>query len=310
MRPIERQRWAGRLRTLLARPAITRGVFGPLRSVVRLLPHRVLRRIPIVGVITVRVPGTATQVQLYSDGKDAIGNFVFWNGVEGWEPETVRTLCLLAPRCSAFLDVGANVGYHALLVAAASPRTTVHAFEPVSTVFGRLTRNAEGNAFHNIELHELGLSNVPGQVTIHTPKQTGVLPLQASLLAYPGYEGIEEQNVDVTTVDPFVAERHISRVDLMKIDVEGAEHLVLAGAESTLERDRPLVVCEVLPHQPGVALVDEILQRHGYEFFSLTTSGLEGMPGLKSHPEGKGLNYLCAHPDRLKKDFPQAAKQV
>lgn len=302
--PARRQRWAGLLRTSLARPVITRRVFSPLRPVVRSLPQRVLRRIPIVGVITVRVPGTSAEIQLYSDGEDAIGNFVFWNGIEGWEPETVRTLCLVAPKCSTFLDVGANVGYFALLVAAVSPATTVHAFEPVSSIFKRLVSNVELNALDNIAPHERGLSNVPGRVTIHIPNQIGVLPLQASLLPYPEHEGIEEQDVDVTTVDAFVEERRISRVDLMKIDVEGAEHLVIAGAESTLGRDRPLVVCEVLPNQPGVGQVDETLRRHGYEFFSLTTSGLERMPGLKPHPEGRVVNYLCAHPDRLQEALP------
>jgi len=310
MTPSPRQRWARRLKGSLARPVITRYVFSPLRAIGARLPQHLLRRLPVVGVFTVPVPGASAGIRLYSDGEDAISNLIFWMGVDGWEPETVKALALIAPRCSTFLDVGANIGYHALVVARVSSHTTVHAFEPVPSVFGRLTRNVDLNALDNIVLHERGLSDVHGRVTIHIPRQTSVLPLQASLLPYPGYEGIEEQDVDVTTVDSFVEERRIPRVDLMKIDVERAEHLVIAGAESTLRRDRPLIVCEVLPDQPSVAQVDETLRRHGYDFFSLTTSRLEQMSALHAHPDGKVVNYLCAHPDRLKELFPQAENMV
>ncbi|MGI9119202.1 MAG: FkbM family methyltransferase [Acidimicrobiales bacterium] len=247
---------------------------------------------------------------MHSDGNDAIANLVFWKGFEGWEPETAKTLAMIASQCSTFFDVGANIGYHALVVAAVSPSTTVHAFEPVSAIFDRLGKNVQLNKFDSILLYKCGLSNAPGRAKIHIPRQGGLLSLQASLLPYSGYEGIEEQDVEVTTVDTVVEECGIPHVDLMKIDVEGAEHLVIAGAESTLRRDRPLVICEVLPAQPGVVQVQEALLHHGYEFFLLTTSGLESMPGLTPHPKGTVRNYLCAHPDRLKEFFGQASSTV
>lgn len=285
-------------------------MFTALRPLARSLPQRVLGRLPIVGVVTVRLPGTSARIRLDSDGTDPISNLVFWNGVEGWEPETVKILAVVAPQCSTFLDIGAHVGYHSLLVAAVSPSTSVHAFEPVSSIFHRLSSNVQLNGLRNVVVHERGLSNAPGRVKMHIPTQQGVLPLQASLLPYPGYDGIDEQDVEVTTVDSVVEQHRIPRVDLMKIDVEGAEYLVIAGAESTLRRDRPLVVCEVLPDQAGVVQVEETLQRHGYEFFSLNGPGLERSPRLAPHPEGKVLNYLCAHPDRLKETFGQAWNKV
>lgn len=294
-----RQRWARRIKTSLAHPAVTKLVFSPLRPLARVLPQRVLRRLPIVGVVTVDIPGTSASIRLHSDGKDSISNLVFWNGVEGWEPETVKTLAMLAPHCSTFLDIGANVGYHTLLVAALNPDITVHAFEPVSRIFKLLARNVQLNGFDNVVLHRRGLSNAPGGATIHVPRQHGMLPLQASLLAYPGHDDIDEEAVEVSTVDSVVDECGVPRVDLMKIDVEGAEHLVIAGAESTLRQDRPLVICEVLPDQPGVVQVEGAFRRQGYEFFALTASGLQNTPGLASDPTGKVLNYLCAPPDRL-----------
>jgi FkbM family methyltransferase len=261
-------------------------------------------------VVTVRIPGTPVRIRLHSDGDDAIANLTYWKGIEGWEPETAKTLAMVAPRCSTVFDIGANTGYHSLLVAAVSSSTTVHAFEPVSPVFDQLARNVKLNRLGNIVLHEQALSDVSGRVRIHIPRQHGVLPLQASLLPYVGHDGIEEQDIEVTTVDSVVEEHHIPRVDLLKLDVEGAEHLVIAGAGSTLRRDRPLVICEVLSDTPGVAEVQEALRHHDYSFFLFTKFGLERTMALKPHPQGRALNYLCAHPDRLEEAFGRAPIMV
>ena len=79
--------------------------------------------------------------------------------------------------------------------------------------------------------------------------------------------------VDVTTGDKFVAENDLPRVDLLKIDTESTEPQVLAGMLKTIERDRPQIICEVLPDLTETR-IEELLSPLGYSFYRITDRGL------------------------------------
>jgi FkbM family methyltransferase len=131
------------------------------------------------------------------------------------------------------IDVGANLGdwFHAALQL--WPNCRVHAFEVSPETYKLLeagTRSLANRA--RVELHSVGLSNQPGMQTMYYfpdhPQLTCDIPRHESYKAVPF-------QTNLTTLDAFCREQKIETIDFLKIDVEGAEHLVLKGARGLLE---------------------------------------------------------------------------
>lgn len=156
------------------------------------------------------------------------------------------------------VDIGASYGtYTVPLARLASPGGWVHAFEPRSRSRAVLAGAVAGLTRGNVTVHPVALADHDGVETIVTPRRRWLLPVPGrTFLKGPlgdGYYddfagefgGASERAIDVRTLDGFVRDGRIARVDLVKIDVEGAELRVCRGAEETLTRFRPVVVCEV-----------------------------------------------------------------
>lgn len=156
------------------------------------------------------------------------------------------------------IDVGANTGFYACLAFYASPEARVLAFEPYRAVFDVLGRNIAANqARGRIEPVPLALSSDRGSATLYVPTQEhGLMETSASLEQSFKPAHSEAQSVDTVTLDTFLA-AHVcaeERVSLIKMDVEGHEAAVLAGARQTVARWRPLLFVEVLPMADAAAL--------------------------------------------------------
>lgn len=128
------------------------------------------------------------------------------------------------------IDAGANIGYHAILLGRLASQGQVYAFEPTST-FDLLQRNLDWNQASNVTAIRMGLTSQSFE---------GTLPLYRIWGQDP-----EPTQATYTTVDDFVSENGIQRVDLLKIDVDGYDLEVLWGAKQTLERFSPIVVIEL-----------------------------------------------------------------
>jgi FkbM family methyltransferase len=162
----------------------------------------------------------------------------------GWEPEETRFILSMLEPGDVFWDIGANVGWFSLAAARKLGRFgLVHAFEPHPELAIRIRKSARLNRIKNIFIHSvaLGASNGPGTLVL----RDGAKNLGSWTL---GTEVTDEPRVQVS----------IRRIDdlkfwraptIVKIDVEGAEPLVVRGAERVLSRTKPIVVCEILPRQ-------------------------------------------------------------
>jgi FkbM family methyltransferase len=151
----------------------------------------------------------------------------------------------------AVLDIGANWGaYTTLFSNLAGIGGSVDAFEPLPAAFEILDRETRRSApIRNWRLHRLACSDTAGVASIWVP---GDDQAQASLRKHHGASWItadraREHRIEQIRVDDF-ARPGDGRVDFVKIDVEGAELLVLRGMERTLRQRRPLVFFE---HCPG-----------------------------------------------------------
>jgi FkbM family methyltransferase len=145
----------------------------------------------------------------------------------------------LAPGMTVF-DVGANVGEFALEAFHREPHLQVHCFEPVAETYRTLESNLRNvPAGGGITLNNFGLSDrddVRDMVVYGANAGSNSLymnPYHAERSAH-----IEHESVSLRTLDGYMAEKGVDRVDLLKIDVEGHEQWVLEGARSALSQGR------------------------------------------------------------------------
>jgi len=150
------------------------------------------------------------------------------------EPECTRILMETLPRDARVLDIGAHIGYYALLEAQLSQR--VYAIEPGPENSELLRRNIELNSLEDrIEVHHVAMSDKVGTDTFYMSKETEKHRLR-SIPASRNYRTLE---VATLTVDEFLKHRE---VDFIRMDVQGAEWLVIAGMTSILKANQPLTL--------------------------------------------------------------------
>jgi len=148
---------------------------------------------------------------------------------------------------SVVVDAGANFGHYSLSAAAISNQgTDIFSFEPHPVIYGDLVRNVELNQLPNVHPVNAGLAAFNGEMTLFADDKN---PGGHSFLQW-NREGVDggAHQVPVMTLDAFLASRVPGKkLCLLKIDVQGFELDVLQGAEKTVARDRPYILCEVTP---------------------------------------------------------------
>jgi len=127
-------------------------------------------------------------------------------------------------------DAGANIGDWTRAAADAFPQAQIYSFEICRNTFAQLERHTAGLA--GVHPVQTGLSDRDGTVKLHYYAEHPVL---TTVLDYPhGFESTEITE-PVTTGDRFCAANGISHIDLLKVDVEGMDHLVLQGFDGLLQ---------------------------------------------------------------------------
>jgi FkbM family methyltransferase len=171
------------------------------------------------------------------------------------------------------VDVGANVGYFTLLAATLGAR--VVAYEPTPAVNQRLRENVALNTFDNVTVVNAAVMDKRGTVTLYESQDDP----EANNMFGDGHQSVEVQAV---SLDDDLAARNIHRVDLLKIDAEGAEPLVLAGAIKLLgDCAAPTIIIEVNPvslrsANSEPAAVFSALESSGYHCRELERSMYKG----------------------------------
>ena len=201
-----------------------------------------------------------------------------------WEPlETQLILGRLSPQ-AVFLDIGANCGWFSLCVGRQFPTAAVHAFEPVPQNFQSLQFNLQLNGIRNVQANNLGLWDSASELHF-----TSNLGPRNFITSEAGPSSVSVQCIEL---DQYVREAALTRVDLIKCDVEGAELHVLRGAKQTLEKFQPTVLLEseYIPAKKfGYTPVDVIqfLLERGYRYSVITDAGVK--PAGPSIPQDLAL---------------------
>jgi len=160
-------------------------------------------------------------------------------------------------------DVGMNFGFYACVCAKLCHEA--HGFEPVEWLWKRAQHNMDLNGLKNLHLSQVALSEKVGTVSFYLPRTDSCNWGAGSLLHDQKGERVE---VPTTTIDAYCEQGGLKRLDFIKIDVEGAEHLVLKGGTSVLRRFRPIVIFENNSDSRNAAL--GIFQGLGYSIHDLS----------------------------------------
>lgn len=176
------------------------------------------------------------------------------------EHRTERLIHALLCPGDTFVDVGANIGVFSLLAALrVGPGGRVFSLEPVPATFERLQRNVALNRVDNVVALNLAAWHEPSELVMACPVDprvhSGVFHVVPGASAGAGSGGAIV-HVPALPLDALLLERHhVARVDLMKLDIEGAELPALEGSRRLLVERRPVVVTE---------LDERHTRRHGY----------------------------------------------
>jgi len=199
-------------------------------------------------------------------------HFLGWNVTffGSYEPELRRIFRAVLPAGGTAIDVGANTGWHTLLLARlAGENGRVLAVEPNPSVRVDLFENLEFNGFDRVEVIAAALSDAEGKLDFYGPAADD--PGSGSgHVATNGGGSAQTYAVECATLDKIVADAKLDRLHLLKIDVEGFEWPVLKGGARTIAQFRPHIVFEYDAETAArggatPALLDEFFRTHRYK---------------------------------------------
>lgn len=237
-------------------------------------------------------------VFLELDQSDPVASGAIALGVyERYESELFRSK--IKPNMT-IIDIGANLGYYTAIASClAGERGLVMAFEPESNFFKLLSRNIRRNDLKNVVNFKLAIAEKNGLTNLYLSNEN-----KGHNSLINSEELKNSVQVKTVTLDDFLASNKITKVDMIKMDIEGAEILALEGMKNTLIKHRPLLFLEFSPHSimkinknPMDFLLN--LREIGYSVFDINKTNqcldivTDFQKFIKNIPKGKYADIYC-----------------
>ena len=237
----------------------------PIRTLIRLLVWRVICFYKVKKKVIFKRYGFKMLLPVQWQGLSKL-IFTFR---DAYEPEMIFIKKRLR-RNDVFIDVGAAFGIYSLLASRCLIDTgLVISIEPSRKNFAVLLDNIKINQIQNINPYNLAFSNIIGSTKLYHANDPG----RNSLAKVGEFE--DSENVLVESLDNFLQKNNVTKVDIIKIDVEGAEGLVIEGACSTIHVFRPIIIFEINKNKNyqfdrKLETACKFLYEEKYSFFSIS----------------------------------------
>lgn len=210
--------------------------------------------------------------EMYVDLRDeGVSTTLFLSG--SWENFATRIMANEVQKGNVVLDIGANIGYHTLILAEKVGRDgRVFAFEPDPWNFRLLNMNIEVNDYHNIIPVQRAVSNVTGKGKLYLSTNYGTFGGH-TMFGKQLNQGSHPIEVETTRLDDYFKDED-RRIDFLKMDIQGAEFAALQGMTSIISDNKLKIIMEFIPSllrsidvQPN-ELLDWLLT-NGFEIFEM-----------------------------------------
>lgn len=257
--------------------------------------HELSKEFPYYGYIDIEIDGAEPFVML-SNNDDVVARNYLWAGRNAYEKTSLKLWVALAKKSPTVLDVGSYTGVFSLAAAKSNRTAKVLAFEALDRVYYRLILNKQVNAAGNLQVFNRAVSDTQGKLEFNVYSGDTVLVTGSSLIEKnidrPVYE---KKTVATICLDEFIAELGMSRVGLIKIDAEGAEHLVLKGAKHIIEASKPDILVELLK-DAQLQNIESMLAPLGYKYYQLNdaTGEIKHVDSLIASTSMHDLNTLIS----------------
>jgi FkbM family methyltransferase len=173
------------------------------------------------------------------------------------------------------------------------------AFEPSSREYGRLVEHLRLNQLTNVNARRSALGAEDGRrvLQVADAHYSGLNTL-GTRFGYDGIPTAAREEVAVTTIDAVVAREELPRLDLIKLDVEGAEFDVVEGARRTIGRFRPALVFEanataLAAQGRSLDALDRAIRAWDYRLFAIND---DGTLRPQAHVDASSENFVALAP--------------
>lgn len=224
---------------------------------------------------------------------------LFYNIYEWRDTPTIEAL---STGSNTILDIGGNIGQMALLFAKFAKK--VFTFEPIPETADRLQENINlNNLGERIVLSNVALTNFIGKISFGLPP-AGNRGTGSTVITEQSKNRLIE--VDAITLDEFIRSNKVTKIDLIKMDIEGAELFALQGMREMLTApDKPIIILEMtigMMRQAGYGSREllDFLSSYGYDCYEFVSGGLKG-PLTSVIPQSENYCFLTKYHQGLDK---------
>lgn len=243
-----------------------------------------------------------------------IGGTGFSNYVKMSEIWMIQILDILINKMgfnTSFLDVGVNLGQTLLKLKSVSSSVDYFGFEPNPFCINYVQKLITVNNFKNVELFPVGIGDTTSVQKINFYSNSDIGKSASLLTDFRKHESVIKQ-FNVPVFNPTLIEE-INNIDIVKIDVEGAEFEVLKGLNDLIKLNKPVMLLEVLPNYNGKIkervirqdLVLSILEEFGYMIFRIKITdgkfkGIEKVSDFGTHSDLSLTDYILFEESKSK----------
>ncbi len=202
-------------------------------------------------------------------------------------------------------DIGANIGWYTTHIAKNLKNGKVYAFEPIPNTYKQLAQNVVLNKYQNILLNNFALTDKKQTLIFYYSPLNTVASSSRNIMENDEAVKVE---CDASTIDDFVAENKISKIDFIKCDVEGAEYFVYQGGIKTFTEYKPIIFTEMLrkwaakfDYHPNDII--KLFIKIGYKCYVINIGKLREVKEVTENT--KETNFIFLHPDKHQKQIQE-----
>jgi len=181
-----------------------------------------------------------------------IENQLFWKGLDGFEPESLKLWARMSKNADVIFDLGANSGIFSLISKSENPNSKVYAFECVERVFEVLEKNIAINNYDvSCYMQAVSSEDGVGYFVDDDEAFTNSVVVNMDIEETASGRGVDpgelhKVKTELIKLDTFIEQNNIKKIDLMKIDVETHEPEVFEGFQKYLKDFKPTLLVEII----------------------------------------------------------------